>query len=225
MAARMHVDQLDVDEPLVRRLLGRQFPEWSRLPLRQVRAGGTVNAVFRLGHDLAVRLPLRAGHTDGLDRAVTFLPSIAAGVRSAVPRVRAVGAADEDYPCRWAVLGWLPGAPAEPGQVLGQDFVEDLAGFLLDVHALPVTGLPVAYRRALPTLDDELRRYLGRLGDRVDHVAALRIWSAGLQAGAEPLPTSAIHCDVLPGNVLLTDGRLTGVIDWEAFGVGDPRWI
>ena len=70
----------------------------------------------------------RAGDTDGLDRAVTFLPSIAAGVRSAVPRVRAVGAADEDYPCRWAVLGWLPGAPAEPGQVLGRSWLASGGG-------------------------------------------------------------------------------------------------
>jgi aminoglycoside phosphotransferase (APT) family kinase protein len=222
MVSRMHVDQLEVDEPLVRRLLGRQFPAWASLPLQQVRAGGTVNAVFRLGDELAVRLPLRVADVEGLDRQARFLPRVAAAVRARVPTVLAVGAPDAGYPCRWAVLDWLPGAPPQPGQVLGGPFVDDLARFLADVHALPVTDLPVAYRRALPPLDGGLRAALDRLGARVDRPAALEIWLAAMQAGADPPPRAAIHCDVLPANVLISGGRLTGAIDWEAFGLGDP---
>ena len=38
--ARMHVDELDIDEALVRRLLAERFPEWAALPLRLVEPAG-----------------------------------------------------------------------------------------------------------------------------------------------------------------------------------------
>jgi aminoglycoside phosphotransferase (APT) family kinase protein len=31
-----------------------------------------------------------------------------------------------------------------------------------------------------------------------------------------------VHADLLPGNVLVRDGRLAGIIDWSASGTGDP---
>ncbi len=47
--ARMHADELEIDEALVRRLLAEQFPRWAELPLSRVEPQGTVNAIFRLG--------------------------------------------------------------------------------------------------------------------------------------------------------------------------------
>ena len=61
---RMRADELDIDEPLVRRLLAERFPEWADRPLRRVEPEGTVHAIFRLGDDLAVRLPRREGRTE-----------------------------------------------------------------------------------------------------------------------------------------------------------------
>ncbi len=37
---RMHIDELAIDEALVRRLLVEQFPEWSDLPLSRVEPTG-----------------------------------------------------------------------------------------------------------------------------------------------------------------------------------------
>ncbi len=54
---KMHDDEIEVDEPLVRRLLTAQFPHWATLSTRPVSSTGTVNAIFRLGDDMAVRLP------------------------------------------------------------------------------------------------------------------------------------------------------------------------
>ena len=50
----------DTDPALVRRLLAEQFPSWSDLPLTRVGSHGTDNDVYRLGTDLAVRLPIVA---------------------------------------------------------------------------------------------------------------------------------------------------------------------
>ena len=40
LMARMHIDELEIDEALVRRLLVGQFPEWAELPLQSGRARG-----------------------------------------------------------------------------------------------------------------------------------------------------------------------------------------
>ena len=44
--ARMHTDDLEIDEALVRRLLAEQLPAWAELPLSRVEPAGTVNAIL-----------------------------------------------------------------------------------------------------------------------------------------------------------------------------------
>ena len=75
--ARMHADEVEIDEALVRRLLAGQFPEWAGLPLRRVEPAGTVNAIFRLGDDLSVRLPRRNGPTEPGGKELDWLPRLA----------------------------------------------------------------------------------------------------------------------------------------------------
>ena len=53
---RMHADEHAIDTALVRRLVDGRFPRWARLPLIRLASGGTVNAVYRLGTGLTVRL-------------------------------------------------------------------------------------------------------------------------------------------------------------------------
>ena len=60
---RMHIDELEIDESLVRQLLGEQFPAWSELPVRRVMPAGTEHAIFRLGERMSVRLARRDGPT------------------------------------------------------------------------------------------------------------------------------------------------------------------
>ncbi|WP_410985122.1 hypothetical protein [Bacillus cereus] len=42
MSEKMHADELEIEERLVRRLLVDQFPRWAELPLRKVEPVGTV---------------------------------------------------------------------------------------------------------------------------------------------------------------------------------------
>ncbi|MFT9849449.1 hypothetical protein [Aneurinibacillus sp. REN35] len=39
---KMHVDEMEIDEALVRRLLVAQFPHWAELPLGRIEPAGTV---------------------------------------------------------------------------------------------------------------------------------------------------------------------------------------
>ena len=81
----MHIDELAIDEALVRRLIGEQFPEWSRLPLRRVEPQGTDNAIFRLGDELSVRIPRRDGATSPGSKELEWLPRLAPVVPAEIP--------------------------------------------------------------------------------------------------------------------------------------------
>jgi hypothetical protein len=54
---KMHADEVETDVALVGRLLARQFPHWVDLPVTLVPSYGADHDIYRLGEDLAVRLP------------------------------------------------------------------------------------------------------------------------------------------------------------------------
>ena len=56
-AGKMHAEEVETDVSLVSRLLAAQFPKWADLPIVPVGSSGTDNAIYRLGDDMAVRLP------------------------------------------------------------------------------------------------------------------------------------------------------------------------
>jgi aminoglycoside phosphotransferase (APT) family kinase protein len=70
--------------------------------------------------------------------------------------------------------------------------------------------------------DEDARAALGELEGMIDVVAATAAWEAALSAAEWGGPPVWVHGDLLPGNLLVRDGRLTGVIDWGSLGVGDP---
>jgi aminoglycoside phosphotransferase (APT) family kinase protein len=63
---KMHDGELDIDGELVRRLLDAQFPKMADLPISAVESTGTVNAIYRLGDRLCVRLPRVDAYADDL---------------------------------------------------------------------------------------------------------------------------------------------------------------
>src|SRR4029079_937641 len=72
---RMHDDELAISTTLVQRTLAEQLPALAALPLREV-GRGTVNAMYRLGDDLAVRLPRTAEWGGHLERERLSLPPL-----------------------------------------------------------------------------------------------------------------------------------------------------
>jgi aminoglycoside phosphotransferase (APT) family kinase protein len=58
---QMHPGMHLIDDDLVRRLIAGQFPQWAGLAVERWPSGGTVNAMYRLGGDMVVRLPLVQG--------------------------------------------------------------------------------------------------------------------------------------------------------------------
>ena len=222
MITRMHADEIPLDEQLVRRLVREQFPHWARLPVT-LAATGTVNAMYRLGDSMVVRLPFVPNPT-GINFEAEWLPKIARGLDVAIPCVLAIGEPTSAYPLPWLVLNWLEGDTVVPGEFENADGLAlDLATFITDMRRLDPIGAPAGYRcGSLHPLDSEVRKCLSQVGDLVSVAELLPLWQRALDARPWAGAPVWAHCDLLSSNVLASDGRLSGILDFAAAGVGDP---
>jgi aminoglycoside phosphotransferase (APT) family kinase protein len=225
----MHDDEVRTDASLVRRLLAAQFPHWAGMEIAPVRADGTDNAMYRLGPELAVRLPRRPSAVEGIEREYVWLPRLEPHLPLPLPKPLAKGVPGEGYPWPWSVCRWLEGENPTPGAIAEIDgFVNDLADFLRALQAIDASEAPRAGRhnngRGAPLAhwQTTIRERLSWLADieTIDEVRAA--WEADSEAPAWNHAPVAIHGDLSAGNLLVRDGRLSGVIDWGCIGAGDP---
>jgi aminoglycoside phosphotransferase (APT) family kinase protein len=217
----MHADEVDTDLGLVVRLLARQFPQWADLPAVPVPSYGTDHDVYRLGDRVAVRLP-RIGWAAGqAEKEARRLPELAPQLPLAVPVPLAVGVPDDGYPFPWAVHEWLPGEDASAAPFDPDRAAVDLAEFVRALGSVDTTGAPESAVR-LADRDADVRRCVRELGTAVDADATLRLWERFLAAPPHQGPGRWIHGDLLLGNLLVVEGRLSAVIDWGGLAVGDP---
>jgi len=215
----MHADELEIDEPLVRGLLAEQFPEWSDLPLRRVEPQGTDNAIFRLGGELSVRLPRRHGPTDPGGKELEWLPRLAPVVPTEIPVPVAQGQPGQGYPWFWEVHTWVEGATVPVADLDAVQAARDLAELVRALQRIDPAGAPPGRGVALAQRDPEFRGWLPTFrGDP----AVVDVWERALAAPAWDGPPVWHHGDLDARNWLVRDGRVSGVIDWGAMGVGDP---
>jgi len=217
--------EVPIDAPLVRRLLRSQFPQWSRLAVRPVESAGWDNVIYRLGADLAVRLPRRRIGADQTEKEHQWLPVLGPQLPLAVPDPVGKGVPGEGYPWHWTVCAWLPGevAALSPVADMSQAAVS-LARFVRALQAIDPAGGPVSKFRGgtLADRDPVSQASAAALGDSLDVRPALQVWKAAI---AEPVwtgPSVWMHGDLHPANLLVSNGELGGVIDFGLLGVGDP---
>jgi aminoglycoside phosphotransferase (APT) family kinase protein len=222
-ARKMHADEVDIDVSLVRRLLAAQFPHWADLPIEPLSSTGTVNAIYRLGHDMAVRLPRVRRWAGDLQREQHWLPKLAPHLPLAVPEPLAKGSPGEGYPWHWSVYRWLDGENATIDRIADpRQAAIELARFIAALRRIDPTGAPPGRGVSLAMRDADTRAAIASLGSIVDADALTAAWDAALHATAWDDPPVWIHGDLLYGNLLAVQGRLSAVIDWGCVGVGDP---
>jgi len=222
-AGKMHVGEVDTDASLVRRLLVAQFPQWADLPIELVPSAGTDNALYRLGDDMIVRLP-RIHWAAGVDKEHEWLPKLAPHLPLATPVPLAKGNPGEGYPWQWSVYRWLEGENASIERIVDlRQAATDLAHFIVALHQIESTGAPPA-RRGVPLArrDQPTREAIAALRGTLDADIVTAAWDAALAAPAWQGPPVWVHGDLLPGNLLVKQGRLSAVIDFAGLGVGDP---
>ena len=188
-------------------------------------AEGWDNAVFRLGDELAVRLPRRAASATLIVHEQRWLPELSRRLCLPVPVPVRVGVPGPLFRWSWSVVRWLPGQsllraaspdPAAMGAVLER--------FLRALHQPAPVDAPVNPWRGVPleARTPALRTHLRQLDGVVDHTAVLRLWDRALSAPTWPGPPLWLHGDLHPGNLLVHDGCLSGVIDFGDLTAGDP---
>ncbi|MDL4819328.1 aminoglycoside phosphotransferase family protein [Actinomadura opuntiae] len=223
----MHADEADISDDLVRRLVRGQFPQWADLPIERLVSGGTVNAVYRLGDALTVRLPLTRNGAKDLEWERRWLPELAPALPVTIPTVVAHGEPADRYPWPWSVHRWIEGENPLEGQLADpENLAHDLGEFVRTLRKVDIEGAPRAYRGGpLTTVDAETRKAieeLRRTDEPFDADAAIAAWEESVTAPAWTAAPCWVHSDLMPGNLLVSGGRLTAVIDFATAGIGDP---
>lgn len=260
MSETLHKDELSIDGDLVRSLIREALPAYKDLPLVAFGATGSSNRIFALGDELLVRLPRQEGGGATLEKEHRLLPLLQGALAVEVPEMIFLGDPGFGYPERWCVMRKLEGERVHAFDVDAAE-KEDrrglAEGFADVILALRAFQLPNPDER-----DPALRNYRGgRLKDYdgamrrtvetcrasarfdLDFDLVLTVWEDALRlprSGERP-GKAWYHGDLVAENLLIREGRLSGVLDfggvgignsvidlhgvWELFGAADRDWL
>jgi len=220
----MPAAEVEVTADLVRRLLAGQHPDLARLPLKFL-ANGWDNVMFRIGDELAARMPRRELGAAILLHEQRWLPALADRLPLPVPYPERTGHPALGYPWPWSVVRYLPGEPAADVPSLNLlDAAIAVGGFLGALHSPAPAGAPGNPFRGVPLAAraDSFTRNLALLAGQVDEDAVLGVWSRALAAPVYDRAPVWLHGDLHPANILVNEGRVSGVIDFGDITAGDP---
>jgi aminoglycoside phosphotransferase (APT) family kinase protein len=227
--------ELQIGEELVRALIVTQatsIPEVAALPLIHI-AEGWDCSVWRLGSELAVRLPRRAVAAPLVLHEQRVLADVAgrlSGSGVGVPAPVVAGRPGHGYPWSWSIVPWFEGTsglgvprPQRAG------WATPLARALLALHVAapadhpvnPVRGVPLEMRA--DAVDARLASLEGRVPDEALR-SVRRLWSAALAAPPWSRAPVWLHGDLHPGNLVADGSQLVAIIDFGDVTAGDPAY-
>ncbi|MGN9769191.1 aminoglycoside phosphotransferase family protein [Micromonospora sp. SD12] len=221
---------VELTAELVRELVREQHPDLADRPVR-LGARGWDNQLWRLGDDLAVRLPWATSSADALlHKEYSWLPTLAPHLPLPVPVPQRFGEPSERFPRPWLITTWVPGTPADRLPVTrAAPAAGALATFLTALHRPAPSGAPTGRDRGGPLTDhaDQFAEGLAHATDRGlihDPDAVRAVWHDAVTAPPWTGPALWLHADLHPANVLTADGTLCGVIDFGDLCAGDPAY-
>lgn len=216
-----------MDASVPQGLIARQFPAWASLPIRPVARSGWDNHTFHLGTELLIRLPSGAEYAAQVAKEQHWLPQLAPALPVAIPEPVAQGAADASFPYDWSVYRWLPGTALADANDVPAQLPAQLANFLTALQAVDSAGGP-GYGEHNHERGGPLAFYAAQAEQAIDRLSEqsdMR-WATGAMTAAlasrNRRPGCWVHGDVAPGNLLIGDSGLSGVIDFGLLAVGDP---
>jgi aminoglycoside phosphotransferase (APT) family kinase protein len=219
----------EVTADLIAELLREQHPDLAGLPLR-FGARGWDNQLWRLGDDLAVRLPWATKDAGQLLlKEHTWLPAIAPLLPLPVPVPQRLGRPSGRFPRPWIVTTWVAGEPADRAPATrGTEAADTLAAFLAALHQPAPDDAPAGRNHRDGSLADvgagvahSLNEATGR-GLIPDPDAVRAVWDDALTAPDWTGPALWLHGDLHAANLLTRDGNFCGVVDFGDMCAGDP---
>lgn len=219
----MHEGELELTDDTAARLIAQRFPELVLLPLRRVRTAGTVNTIIRIGDALAARFPLTGETEAALTGEARAMSEFAEVCTVASPRLFGLGTATADFPSAWSVQTWVPGATASHDRHATSDALAlDIAELISSLRTADARGREFDGRGRGGVLTDH-DEWVGLCAQNSTHLLdAARV--RGLWESLRALPAvgdAMSHRDLTPFNLVVSDGRLAGVLDAGGFGPAD----
>ncbi|MGV9611031.1 aminoglycoside phosphotransferase family protein [Nocardia xishanensis] len=217
------MDEIKFEQALVRALLREQHPDLADLELRDV-VGGWDNQQWRLGQELAVRLPRTERAPALLHTEQTWLPVLANRLPLPTPIPVRIGKPSRLFEHTWTITRWVEGEPADQSPVTRIDAAELLAKFLGALHVQALADAPTNPTRGIPLagLRDRVDRWFEVIADRAIAESAREVWEKAAAAPVWQGMPLWLHGDLHPANVIVRDGMLAGVIDFGEMCAGDP---
>lgn len=217
---------IEITAELVQNLLQEQHPDLAGLALREV-AGGWGNQMWRLGDELAVRIPRTEGAPDLLRKECRWLPVVAPRLPLPVPNPVRIGEPSARFPKPWTIMTWVRGEPLDCTPISHGDHAADtLASFLTALHVEAPESAPISEDRGqhLKECTDGFDHFFHAVvpDDLANEVRA--VWDGAVAAPEWEGPPLWVHGDLHHGNVVVSDGTLSGVLDFGAMFAGDPAW-
>ncbi|CAI9403955.1 phosphotransferase [Aestuariimicrobium sp. T2.26MG-19.2B] len=230
----MHADQIDITVDVVERLLAEQFgPLLGPHPtVTPVTGSGTVNAIFRVGDEVTARFPLQPGAgpdqlRDDLTSEQAALAELAQISPVATPRPLGVGEPGHGHPLPWAVQTWLDGVDGFRAETSIAGFADDLVSLVTAFREADTRGRPFCGRGRGGSVADHgpwvetCLHETARFVDSETMGRLTRLWHGFRDLGFASTPPVMAHGDLIPGNVLVAEGRLVGLLDGGGFGPAD----
>jgi len=115
----------------------------------------------------------------------------------------------------------LPGSPLQDG---GTALGRELGAFIKALHAVDPADAVAHGALDAATADQEKTAFLEECRAQVVPLlpAEVRTKANELLDRVACVRTALIHCDLGPEHILVTQGRITGIIDWTDAVIGDP---
>jgi aminoglycoside phosphotransferase (APT) family kinase protein len=230
--------------------LRKRFPKLSEQPITNLRVlpGGrskkTVFVTLKPNDDLpcevVIRQDMPGGAVDNIDGTTSVIheyPVLSGLAGKGLPIARALFVEAKDSECGAPFMvversqGTTPGSffgffnPQDP---ITQSTVKDMARVLARLHGVDVTQLGLRDDLTLAP-EERLRREVDYRWkkwqrDTVEPSPIIECALARLRAECRPGlgGPSLVHGDAMAHNLLVVDGKITAMLDWEFVHVGDP---
>lgn len=225
----MHDNEQEINLTLVQTLLNEQCPQWANLELKPILSNGTDNALFRLGEKYVVRIPRIEWSPGSVSRIITkehlWVPQIAQYIKISLSEPIFKGMPNESFLWPWSITKWNNGHnPEFEKNNEYNNLAIDLANFLNELHSINLPDQGPFSRRGIPLteLDSDTKKALKALDAEMDTKPLALLWEQLSNTSNWDQTPVWIHGDLLPGNVLIENNRLSAVIDFADLGLGDP---